>query len=202
MNYLEVRERLAPFKVGIAGCGGLGSNCAVALARVGIGELVIVDFDKVEESNLNRQYFFQHQIGMDKPIALKQNIELIGSPTRVTAIVRKLDEESIAEVFSGCHVVVEAFDRADQKVMLIESLLESDTGRYIISGVGMAGWGDTELISVHKYENLIICGDMRTEAGELMSPLAPRVGIVANMQANMVMEVLLGKMKNYGNTSE
>jgi len=202
MNYLEIRERLAPFKVGIAGCGGLGSNCAVALARVGIGELVIVDFDKVEESNLNRQYFFHHQIGLEKPLALKKNIELIGSPTRVTAIVRKLDENNITEVFSGCHVVVEAFDSADQKVMLIESLLESDNGRYIISGVGMAGWGDTELLAVHKYENLIICGDMRTEAGEFLSPLAPRVGIVANMQANTVIEVLLGKMKYNGNTNK
>jgi sulfur carrier protein ThiS adenylyltransferase len=195
MNYIEVRKKLSGFRVGIAGCGGLGSNCAVALARVGIGELVIVDFDKVEESNLNRQYYFFHQIGMDKTQALADNIALIGSGTKVEGHILKLDNDNIFDIFEGCDIVVEAFDRADQKVMLIESLLGSGNGYTVIAGAGMAGWGNSSDLKVHNYENLIICGDLKTEVRDDLSPLAPRVGIVANMQANTVLELLLGKMK-------
>jgi sulfur carrier protein ThiS adenylyltransferase len=72
MQDAEVRKRLIEFRIGIAGCGGLGSNCAVALSRVGIGRLILVDFDVVELSNLNRQYYFRDQIGLLKTEALTE----------------------------------------------------------------------------------------------------------------------------------
>ncbi len=56
MRFSEIKKQLSEFTVGIAGAGGLGSNCAVALARTGIGRLVIADYDNIEAGNLNTQY--------------------------------------------------------------------------------------------------------------------------------------------------
>ncbi len=187
----EVRSNLARFSVGIAGCGGLGSNCAIALARVGIGRLILVDFDTVEMSNLNRQYYFRHQIGQPKVIALRENINLI-DPEVLTEIHQiKLEPYNIPQLFNGCHVVVEAFDRADQKQMLIETMGDELPDIPLVAGLGMAGWGNSNLISVQQYGNLYICGDRTTEVSEDLPPLAPRVGVVACLQANVVLEILL-----------
>ena len=112
MKFEEIKNKLKEKTVGIAGCGGLGSNCAVALARVGVGNLLIVDFDVIEESNLNRQYYFFDQIGKKKSAALKDNIKKINPEANVIAIDKKLDSESILEIFKDCDVIVEAFDKA------------------------------------------------------------------------------------------
>ena len=177
--------------IGIAGCGGLGSNCAVALARVGIGKLIIADFDEVTESNLNRQYFFHHQIGQKKVDALKENIRLINPMVIIKEHAVRLIPENIITLFKPCDVIVEAFDLADQKQMLIETILSHMTEKPLVSGIGLAGWGDSNAIKVNRIKNLYICGDATKEVSDEMPPLAPRVGIVANMQANVVLEILL-----------
>ncbi|MFA5418212.1 MAG: ThiF family adenylyltransferase, partial [Bacteroidales bacterium] len=99
MNFSGIKERLKHKTVGIAGCGGLGSNCAVALARVGVGRLILADFDVVDETNLNRQYFFYHQIGEKKVQGLSDNIKLINPATEVIAIDIKLNEQNIVDIF-------------------------------------------------------------------------------------------------------
>ena len=184
-------EDLQNKTVGIAGCGGLGSNCAVALARVGVGHLIIVDFDIISESNLNRQYYFYDQIGSPKIQALKENIERINPLVKVTAINLKLDDQNIKDIFNGVDVLVEAFDRSDQKQIIIESALATWPERPLVIGIGMAGWGGNDMIKMKQYGNLYICGDRVTEIGPEMPPLAPRVGIVANIQANTVLQILL-----------
>lgn len=184
-------EDLQNKTVGIAGCGGLGSNCAVALARVGVGHLIIVDFDIISESNLNRQYYFYDQIGSPKIQALKENIERINPLVKVTAINLKLDDQNIKDIFNGVDVLVEAFDRSDQKQIIIESALALWPDRPLVIGIGMAGWGGNDMIKMKQYGNLYICGDRVTEIGPEMPPLAPRVGIVANIQANTVLQILL-----------
>lgn len=188
---MDELENLRKKSVGIAGCGGLGSNCAVALARVGVGHLIIVDFDVISESNLNRQYFFHDQIGKAKVLALKENIARINPSVKVTAINVKLDTQNISDIFKEVDVLVEAFDRSDQKQILIEKALIQWPERPLVIGIGMAGWGGNELIHMKQYGNLYICGDRVTEIGPLMPPLAPRVGIVSNMQANTVLQILL-----------
>ena len=192
---MEIKEKLSKKTVGIAGCGGLGSNCAVALARVGVGHLIIADFDIIDRSNLNRQYFFLDQLGKKKAFALRDNLGRIDPEVKVTAIDVMLDEKNIMSIFKDCDVIVEAFDQAEMKHMLIETVLARFPGKYIVSGVGLAGWGDSNALKVQEMGKLIVCGDTEKEVSDILPPLAPRVGIVANMQANQVMEILLNEEK-------
>ena len=185
------RNKLKNKTVGIAGCGGLGSNCAVALARVGIGKLIIADFDIIVESNLNRQYFFFEQIGSKKTEALKENIAKINPTVVVEAHDKKLTSKEIIEIYRNCDVIVEAFDLAEMKQMIIETVLSEYPNKPVITGIGIAGWGKNNSLKTRNIGNLYICGDEQREVSEANPPLAPRVGIVANMQANMVLEILL-----------
>jgi len=190
----NIREKLKDKVVGIAGCGGLGSNCAIALARVGVGKLVIADYDEVEIANLNRQYFFSDQVGKAKVLALRENINRIDPLIKVEMHEIQLNEGNIPLIYKDCDVIVEAFDRADLKQMIVETVVEKMPGYYLICGSGLAGWGANGTIGVTVSGNLYIIGDGTNEVSADYPPLAPRVGIVANMQANQVLEILLGKM--------
>lgn len=193
MTFEEIKAKLKNYTVGIAGAGGLGSNCAVALARVGIGKIIISDFDVVSESNLNRQYFFNFQIGNKKVVALKENIRRIDPEIIMEIHEIKLNESNIVSIYKNCDVIVEAFDLAEMKKMLIETCISDLPNTPIVIGLGMAGWGDNNSIKYRKSGNIYICGDEKSEISEQNPPLAPRVGIVANMQANTVLEILLNK---------
>jgi sulfur carrier protein ThiS adenylyltransferase len=192
MRVSEIKTHLSKFRVGIAGAGGLGSNCAVALARSGVGTLVIADFDIIEEPNLNRQYYFADQIGLMKTVALKENIARIDHGVNVVINQKKLDRMNIPEIFSGCNIVVEALDSAEMKEMLIETIQLKMPGIPVVVGSGMAGWGNTSDIRSRKIDDsLYVCGDEYSEVSDNLPPIAPRVGIVANMQANVVIELLM-----------
>lgn len=191
MRFEEIKSILGKKTVGIAGAGGLGSNCAVALARVGIGKLIITDFDVVAENNLNRQYYFSDQVGRKKTDAIRENILRINPQVKVIAHDLLLDRENIPGIFRDCDVIVEAFDLADQKEMLIETVLMHFPEKPLVIGLGMAGWGMNDTIHCRQVDNLFICGDEISEISPDMPPIAPRVGMVANMQANVVTEILL-----------
>jgi sulfur carrier protein ThiS adenylyltransferase len=198
MRFSEIKDHLARFRVGIAGAGGLGSNCAVALARSGVGTLVVSDFDVVEPANLNRQYYFTSQIGQLKSQALKDNIARINPDIIVIAHSEKLNSSNIPAIFSGCDVIVEAFDSDLMKEMIIETVQTRIKGTPLIVASGLAGWGKSETIRFRKIdETLYICGDESTIANEELPPMAPRVGMVACMQANSVVEILMKKTKDY-----
>ena len=192
MRFSEIEKHLKKFRVGIAGAGGLGSNCAVALARSGVGTLVISDFDVIELENLTRQYYFTDQAGMLKITALKENIARVNPETIVITCNEKLNESNIPEIYAGCDVIVEAFDRDDMKEMIIETVQTKMPGIPVVIGSGLAGWGRNETIRCRKIDNTIyVCGDETTAACDDFPPMAPRVGIVANMQANVVIEILM-----------
>jgi len=198
MRFSDIKNHLGKFSVGIAGTGGLGSNCAVALARSGIGKLIIADFDIVEPMNLTRQYYFRDQTGMHKTAALKETINRIDNDIKVVAHQLKLDRENIPNVFKDCDIIVEAFDSNKMKEMLIETVQIKMPGIPLIIGSGLAGWGNNETIKCRKIDDtLYVCGDESTETDAELPPLAPRVGIVANMQANMVIEILMKKTRDY-----
>ena len=177
--------------IGIAGAGGLGSNVAVSLARVGIGKLIIADFDMIKTSNLNRQQYFMIQIGKPKVIALLENLKQINPFSEYQIHHIKLDEKNISLIYKDVDIMVEAFDKAEMKKMLIETWLSEFPEKPIIAASGLAGYGMNEKIHTKKYDNLYICGDEITKLKTNISPMAPRVGTVANMQANLVLEMLL-----------
>lgn len=192
MKYPEVKAHLSKFTVGIAGAGGLGSNCAVSLARSGIGTLVIADYDIIEETNLSRQYYFAHQIGSPKSTSLKENIFLIDPGVKVVEHQKRINRENAVEIFSGCDVIIEALDSPEMKEMLIETVLTKMPGIPIIVGSGLAGWKMNTELKIRKIDDtLYVCGDENTEVNDEMPPLAPRVGIVANLQAGICIELLM-----------
>lgn len=189
-----VHARLKAASVGIAGVGGLGSAVAVALARVGVGRLIIADFDVVEPSNLNRQQYFTDQIGMHKVDALAANLRRINPYVRIERHTVMLDPDNIPAVFAGCSLVVEAFDRADMKAMLVNTVLEQMTGVTVIAASGLAGYGPNNAIVTRKVsERLYLVGDRISEAQPGNGLMAPRVGIAASHQANQVVRCILGE---------
>ena len=197
MSKAEIRSHLHKFRVGIAGAGGLGSNCAVSLARSGVGTLVIADFDIVDLPNLDRQYYFSNQEGKPKVIALKENIARIDPAINVITHDIVLDRSNILSVFSGCDIMVEAFDRADMKEMLIETVQLKMPGMPVIAASGLAGWGCADRIKMKKIDDsLYICGDGETEVSEKIPAMAPRVTIAAGLQADKVIELLMNLSKN------
>jgi sulfur carrier protein ThiS adenylyltransferase len=189
-----VHARLKAATVGIAGAGGLGSAVAVALARIGVGRLIIADFDVVEPSNLNRQQYFIDQIGMHKVTALADNLQRINPYVSVEQHVCMLDPGNIPSTFGHCPYLVEAFDRADMKAMLVNTVLEQMPGTTIFAASGLAGYGSNNSIATKKISGrLYLVGDDISEARPGNGLMAPRVGIAASHQANQVVRCILGE---------
>ena len=192
-TYLTPSERavLEAARVGIAGAGGLGSNCAMHLVRAGVRHLTVVDFDVVNESNLNRQFFFRDQLGLKKVEALKANLLRIDPGADIRSVDLRLDAASARETFADCDIVVEAFDVVEAKAMLVAALAPS--GKRIVTASGLAGWGRSNAMQVRRMGNIVAVGDGETAVGESAAPASPRVGIAAAMQANSVVAMLLGE---------
>jgi sulfur carrier protein ThiS adenylyltransferase len=194
VRFSQVKEHLSSFRVGIAGAGGLGSNCAAALARTGVGTLVIADFDLVEETNLNRQFYFISQIGMSKTDALEDNIKMINREINLEMHNIRLSRDNIPAIFAGCDVIVEAFDNAEMKEMIITVVQTELPGIPLVVASGLAGWGNTGLLKLRKIDDfLFVCGDETSEVSDEVPPLAPRVGIVSCMQADVVIGILMNR---------
>lgn len=190
-----VHARIAQSRVGIAGAGGLGSNIAIALARVGVGELIIADFDLVEPSNLNRQQYFIDQIGLPKVIALKQNLQRINPYVKIKTFNGRIDRQNLGQVFSGVDVMVEAFDVAEQKAMLTATHLQEFPDCPLVAASGMAGYAASNSIQTKRVrKNFYLIGDQITAAGPGQGLMAPRVSIAAGHQANAVLRLLLGEL--------
>ena len=191
-TYLTPEERAAleSVRVGIAGAGGLGSNCAMHLVRSGVKHITIADFDVVNESNLNRQFFFRDQLGQKKVEAIKANLLRIEPDADIRAVDMRLDASSAREIFADCGIVVEAFDAVDAKVMLVSAFASS--GKKLVTASGLAGWGRSNAMKVRKMGNIVAIGDGETSVGKGVAPVSPRGGIAAAMEANAVVSLLLG----------
>jgi sulfur carrier protein ThiS adenylyltransferase len=178
-------------RVGIAGAGGLGSNCAAHLVRSGFWKLTIADFDAVDVSNLDRQFYFLDQAGMSKVEALKVNLLRIRPGLELTMIRAKIEQANIREVFGGCDVVVECFDRADNKSMLVSELLQLSIP--VVSASGVGGFGSSDDIRVHRMlKGLVVIGDLNSDIAAAPA-LSPRVSIAAAKQADVVLEIVLNR---------
>lgn len=177
--------------VGIAGLGGLGSNVAVALTRMKVGRLVLADFDLVEESNLNRQNYFADQIGRHKVDASLENLRRINPEADLEGHKVRLTPEKIPVVFKGAHIIAECFDRADQKQMIVETVLTKMPDVVVVTASGLAGYGrSNEIVTRRVSKRLIVVGDGVSGIGPGIPLIAPRVGVAAYHQANAIAEVL------------
>lgn len=187
----NVYKKLKKTVVGVAGLGGLGSNVAMSLARSGVGELVIVDYDVVEPSNLNRQNYYIEDIGIDKVEATKESIKKVNPYIKVKAIKARIDKENAKEIFSDCSIIVEAFDVEESKAELVNEIL-LNTDKTIVAASGMAGCFSSNIIKTRKINSrFYLVGDEINEAKEFIGLMSPRVGIAANHQANMVLRLIL-----------
>jgi sulfur carrier protein ThiS adenylyltransferase len=192
-----VHARVKRATVGIAGAGGLGSAVAIALTRTGVGTLIIADFDLVEPSNLNRQQYFIDQLGLPKVYALRDTLARINPHVHVSACHLRLTPGNVAEIFGAVDVLVEAFDRADQKAMLTETFTARFPDKPLVAASGMAGFGPANSVITRRgFGNLCLCGDGTTAAAPGVGLMAPRVGIAAHHQANAVLRLLLGEDPN------
>jgi sulfur carrier protein ThiS adenylyltransferase len=187
----EVLAALQKSVVGIAGAGGLGSNVAVSLARAGVGRLIIADFDKIEPSNLNRQQYSVKQIGLRKAETLRANLKNINPFCKCSAHNVKVTASNTEGIFGEADLLVEAFDKAEEKSMLIRTWLSLHPDRPVIAASGLAGYGRNCRLHTRKMGNLYICGDEESQCPAGISPMAPRVAIVANLQANLAVELLV-----------
>lgn len=188
----RIKEILSKKTIGIAGAGGLGSNVAVSLARSGIGKLIIVDFDNVEKSNLNRQYYFLDQIGMRKVDALKETIFRINPQVIIETIHLKLIPGKMYTPFTKANIIIEALDDAKTKKLFIEEITEKFPRIPIVAASGVAGYGQSERITTTHLGNLHVCYDEQAKSSEEEVLLSPKVCLMANWQANLVLELLLG----------
>jgi len=171
-------------KIGIAGAGGIGSNVAVNLIRSGVRHFVLADFDRVDKSNLNRQFFFHDQIGRLKVSQLTENLLRIAPDTRIEGHVVHLDQNNIVDIFDDCDMIVEGVDGKQDKKLIVETL--APLGRRIVSASGVAGTC-LDHIEVRKMGPCTIIGDFSTDAAR-QPCYAPKVAVVAAMMAHVILE--------------
>ena len=188
----EMQDKLRGAKVAVAGLGGLGSNIAVMLARSGIGHLFLVDFDVVDVTNLNRQMYFISHLGLPKTEALPQILYQINPYLICESMRIKVTPENVRELFKEYPIVCEAFDKPDQKAMLVRELLMQCPETIVVSGNGMAGYGDTnDICTSRKMRRLYVCGDQKTDVGDGIGLMAPRVAACAAHEANKVIQLIM-----------
>lgn len=172
--------------VGIAGLGGVGSNVARYLAQARVGSLLLVDYDRVEESNLNRQFYRRQQVGQLKTVSLADNLRQILPSMRIQTIDQKLDQDNLGAIFRDCPILVEGFDDKGMKKALVETYAGTD--KILICASGIAG---TELESVHRRTigNCHIVGDLTSDQAEhVLYP--PKIALITALMADIVIEKL------------
>jgi sulfur carrier protein ThiS adenylyltransferase len=188
-----VHDLIKNASVGIMGLGGLGSMVALALARIGVGHLLLVDFDVVEPSNLNRQNYYVDQVGLKKTEAIRVNLSRVNPYLRIETIDVVLTEQLIPAVFAKVDVLAECFDSAEMKAAALRCALTALKGKPFVGASGLAGYGDNNLILTNKIrDGVYLVGDRETAARPGEGLMAPRVGIAAHHQANQVLRLLLG----------
>ena len=190
----ELHDRFSSATAAICGLGGLGSNIAIALARAGIGRLILVDFDRVDITNLHRQQYKAEQIGEYKTEALAANLLEISPYTEVKGVTEKVTEGNFLELLEGADIVCEAFDNAEAKAMLVNGVLQKLPECYLVAASGMAGMGSPNRIETRRItDRFYLCGDGVSDVEETMGLVAPRVMLCAAHQAQTVLRILAGE---------
>ncbi|KAF5066541.1 ThiF family protein [anaerobic digester metagenome] len=191
-----LQDQFAKATVAICGLGGLGSNIAVSLARAGVGKLILIDFDKVDITNLHRQQYKASQIQCFKTQALAENLKEISPYIESTIFTQKIDESNFQELLQGADIICEAFDVAEAKALLVNGVLEKMPEKYLIAASGMAGLDSANVIHTRKITNrFYLCGDEVSDVADQIGLFSSRVMICAAHQAHMVLRILGGKFE-------
>ena len=187
----ELQSKFSNASVSICGLGGLGSNIAIALARAGVGNLYLIDFDRVELSNLNRQQYFASQLGMYKTDALKENLLQIIPYVNVISHTVRITESNTKELLKGTDIICEAFDCAEEKAMLVNCVLENLPDKYLVSGSGMAGMSSANSIKTRRVaKHFYLCGDETSDVSDGIGLVSSRVMVCAAHQAHVVLRII------------
>ncbi len=190
----ELHKRFSSATVAVCGLGGLGSNIATALARSGIGKLLLIDFDCVDVTNLHRQQYKASQIGRYKAEALAENLMEMAPYTKIQTMIVRITEENFAELLKKADIICEAFDNAESKAMLVNGVLEQLPHCHLVAASGMAGMDTPNTIRTRKImKRFYLCGDEVSEAADSIGLVAPRVMLCAAHQAHTVLRILAGE---------
>ena len=192
----ELHGRFTSAVLAICGLGGLGSNIAIALARAGIGKLILIDFDRVDITNLHRQQYKAKQIGLSKTEALAENLREIAPYTEIETHTVRLTENNAAELLRSADIICEAFDDAEAKAMLTETVLTEMPNKYLVAASGMAGLGSANSIQTRRITNrFYLCGDEISDVSAGIGLVSSRVMLCAAHQAHTVLRILAGQFE-------
>lgn len=190
----ELQNKISAARVAVCGLGGLGSNIAIALARAGVGHLHLIDFDRVDLTNLNRQQYAVGQLGQYKTDALRETLSLVSPYCDVTCDTIKITEENLPELLKNEDYICEAFDRAEAKAMLVSGVLEHFPEKYLVSGSGLAGLGSANTIRTRRVsKRFYLCGDGTSDSSVGLGLVASRVLVCAAHEANMILRLIAGE---------
>lgn len=190
----DLQERFSAASVAVCGLGGLGSNVAIALARAGVGKLHLIDFDRVDIANLNRQQYAVSQLGMYKTDAMREILRSIAPYCEVTVCTARLSEENAADLLKDADMICECFDHPESKAMLVNFVTEQFADKCIVSASGMSGLHTANTIRTRRIgQRLYLCGDGESDVQKDGTLFASRVMVCAAHQANMVLRIIAGK---------
>ena len=191
---IELQKRFSSVTVAVCGLGGLGSNIAIALARAGIGTLLLVDYDRVDITNLHRQQYKANQIGLYKADALAENLSEIAPYAEIQTVTAKITEENFTDLLKDADIVCEAFDNAEAKAMLVNGVLAQLPNCYLVAASGMAGMNNPNTIKTRKImKRFYLRGDEVSDVADTIGLVAPRVMLCAAHQAHTVLRILAGE---------
>ena len=192
----ELQKKISAARVAVCGLGGLGSNIAIALARAGVGHLHLIDFDRVDITNLNRQQYFVRQLGLLKTDALQETLTDIVPYCDITTNSVKITEDNFVQLLEKEDIICEAFDCSEAKAMLVNGVLERFPEKYLLSSSGMAGFGSANtIVTRHVFQHFYLCGDGMSDVNDGIGLVSSRVLACAAHEAHMVIRILAGEIE-------
>ena len=190
----DLQNKISAARVAVCGLGGLGSNIAIALARAGVGHLHLIDFDRVDLTNLNRQQYAVGQLGQYKTDALRETLSLVSPYCDVTCDTIQVTEENLPDLLKAEDYICEAFDRAEAKAMLVSGVLEHFPEKYLVAASGLAGLGSANTIQTRRVsQRFYLCGDGTSDSSVGLGLVASRVLVCAAHEANMILRLIAGE---------
>ena len=190
------QEKISAATVAVCGLGGLGSNIAVSLARAGIGKLILIDFDRVDVSNLHRQQYKASQVGISKTEALAENLQEIAPYLTLETHNIRVTELNALSLIQPADIICQAFDNAAAKAMLTNMVLTKMPEKYLVAASGMAGFGSANEIRTRRVsERFYLCGDGVSDVEDGIGLVSSRVMLCAAHQAHTVLRILTGEVE-------